>query len=172
MSKRDDLAVTTARGAMIVVFGNATALIIGAVGVLLLARVLPPEEYGLYTIALVPSTFFVLLVDWGIDAALPRFLVQRRVEADPDALRAFVWAGLLFKWLLSMGLAVVLVFVAAPLATQVLNRPETALLIQASALVVVGQPLYQTASFLRRHKTLDTCGNLGPHTLDLQQFRF
>jgi O-antigen/teichoic acid export membrane protein len=145
MSKRDDLAVASARGAMITVLGNATALIIGAVGVLLLARVLSPAEYGKYTIALIPSAFFILLVDWGINAALPRFLVHRRVNSDPDALRALVWSGLLVKWLISMGLAVVLVLVAAPIATQVLNRPDTGLLIQASALVVVGQPLYQTA---------------------------
>jgi O-antigen/teichoic acid export membrane protein len=145
MSERDDLAVATARGAVITMLGNATALIIGAVGVLLLARVLSPADYGRYTIAIIPSSFFVLLVDWGIDAALPRFLVQRRIDHDPGHLRALVWAGLIVKWLISMVLAVVLVSFAAPIATQVLNRPDARILIQASALVVVGQPLYQTA---------------------------
>jgi O-antigen/teichoic acid export membrane protein len=145
MAERDDLAVATARGAVITMLGNATALIIGAVGVLLLARVLSPADYGRYTIAIIPSSFFVLLVDWGIDAALPRFLVQYRLQGNPEQLRALVWAGLIVKWLISMVLAVVLVSLATPIATQVLNRADAQLLIQASALVVIGQPLYQTA---------------------------
>jgi O-antigen/teichoic acid export membrane protein len=145
MSERDDLAVATARGAVITMLGNATALIIGAGGVLLLARVLSPADYGRYTIALIPSSFFVLFIDWGINAALPRFLVRGRIGQDPEQLRSLVWAGLIIKWLISMVLAVGLVLVAEPIATQVLNRPDARILIQASALVVVGMPLYQTA---------------------------
>jgi O-antigen/teichoic acid export membrane protein len=141
MSDRDDLAVATARGAVITMLGNATALIIGAGGVLLLARVLSPADYGRYTIALIPSSFFVLFIDWGITAAVPRFLVRGRIGQDQEQLRALVWAGLIIKWGISMVLAMILVVLAEPIATQVLNRPDVRILIQASALVVVGLPL-------------------------------
>jgi O-antigen/teichoic acid export membrane protein len=144
MGEREDVVTVTARGAVIAILGNASALVIGAVGVLLLARVLTPADYGQYTIALIPSTFFILFTDWGIDAALPRFLVQSRVIANQEQLRAFVWSGLIVKWVIGMGLAVVLVLFAAPIAGGILNRPDVYPLVQASALVVIGQPLYQT----------------------------
>jgi O-antigen/teichoic acid export membrane protein len=136
--------MATARGAVIVMLGNIAALIISAIGVLLLAKLLSPAEYGRYTIALLPAHFCVLFIDWGINAALPRFLVQHRIVQAQDSQRVLVWAGLIVKWLISLILFAALVVLAEPIATQVLNRPDAQLLIQVSALVVVGETLFQT----------------------------
>ena len=37
-----------------------------AIGTIILARIITPAEYGLYSIALIPSYMAILFRDWGL----------------------------------------------------------------------------------------------------------
>jgi O-antigen/teichoic acid export membrane protein len=120
------------------------ALAIAAGGVILLAGIMTPEEYGVYTLALVPASFFNLFIDWGINQALPRFLVLSRTHRDNDQTRQLIWAGLLVKVSAGVMLSIIIYAFADILAIRLLDRPQTADFIRLSALGMMAQPLYET----------------------------
>ena len=68
------------KNSVVLVIGNTIAMMINAVGVILVARMLLPAEYGLFTITLILPGFFRLLTGWGIDLTLIRLIARRRAQ--------------------------------------------------------------------------------------------
>jgi PST family polysaccharide transporter len=132
---RDDIeiAATTARGTVITLVGNILAVVFGAIGVLVTARVLSPEEYGLYTVAMLPVTILNLVAGVGIDQAVPRFLVLSRTQPETAKPHHLVYASLLVKLGTGTSLALLQYLTADSLAL-LLNRPLLTPYIRIAAL--------------------------------------
>jgi O-antigen/teichoic acid export membrane protein len=97
-----------------------------AVGVLL-ARLLPPAEFGLAGLAMVVITFATLVSEMGLGIAV----VQRRPLTDRHLRTAFTAS-------LSMGIAAAAaIYLLAPLAAPLLRSPELPPLLRAMTLVFV-----------------------------------
>jgi O-antigen/teichoic acid export membrane protein len=139
----DDVTAVAARGTVITLVGNIIAVVIGAVGVLVTAQVLTPSEYGQYTVAVLPVAILSLLSGWGVDQALPRFLVRSRTLRRTQEIPHLVYTGLALKAITGLILAATQ-FVFADTIAQLLNRPEISPFIQISALAVMMQPIYTT----------------------------
>lgn len=104
------------------------------VGVLL-ARLLPPTEFGLAGLAMVLITFATLVSELGLGIAV----VQRRPLTDRHVRTAFTAS-------LSMGIAVAaLIYLLSPLASPLLRSPELPPLMRAMTLVFVFGALGATA---------------------------
>jgi PST family polysaccharide transporter len=104
------------------------------VGVLL-ARLLPPAEFGLAGLAMVLITFATLVSELGLGIAV----VQRRPLTDRHVRTAFTVS-------LSMGIAVAfLIYLLSPLSAPLLRAPELPPLLRAMTLVFVFGALGATA---------------------------
>lgn len=104
------------------------------VGVLL-ARLLPPAEFGLAGLAMVLITFATLVSELGLGIAV----VQRRPLTDRHVRTAFTAS-------LSMGIAAAaLIYLLSPLAAPLLRSPELPPLLRAMTLVFVFGALGATA---------------------------
>jgi O-antigen/teichoic acid export membrane protein len=69
----DELTTTAqkaAQGRLFLFIGNASSTVILAVGAILVARLLGPSSYGLYTLSLIIPTLLVSLSDAGMNFAL------------------------------------------------------------------------------------------------------
>jgi len=64
----------SATGSFQLFIGVATSTIAMAVGTIILARLMLPEEYGLYSIALIQSYMIVLFRDWGVNSAITKYV--------------------------------------------------------------------------------------------------
>jgi lipopolysaccharide exporter len=96
------------------------------VGVLL-ARLLPPAEFGLAGLSMVLITFATLVSELGLGIAV----VQRQPLTDRHVRTAFTAS-------LSMGIAVAaLIYLLSPLAAPLLRSPELPPLLRAMTLVFV-----------------------------------
>jgi O-antigen/teichoic acid export membrane protein len=137
-----DIATSTARGAIVTVLGSAVTAVIVAISSLVIARVLTPAEFGQYTVALIPASISSTVIGWGIDQALPLFLIRSRTQHRESEHQKLIYAGLVVKGLAGVGFALVLVLFAEPIAVRLLNRPEVTVLIQATALAVIANPVY------------------------------
>lgn len=71
--KLTEIAEDSARGGFFLFTGNALSLIILAVGSIIIARLLGPENYGVYSLSLVVPSILAGLIDFGISSALIRF---------------------------------------------------------------------------------------------------
>jgi len=71
---------TSAIGSFQLFIGQASSTIIMAAGAIILARLITPEEYGLYSIALIPSYMAILFRDWGINSAITKYTASLRAQ--------------------------------------------------------------------------------------------
>jgi stage V sporulation protein B len=138
-----DLVRGSARGSLILMVGQVITTVISAVTMIWIARVIGDDSYGLYTVALVPVSLFMLLQDLGVSQALMRFCAMYRHEGR-QGLRGVVYTGLLFSGVTSLFFSVLLFVFAEPVASLYLQRPEVASLVRAAALSILGQGLLTT----------------------------
>jgi len=71
-----EVAEDSVRGGFFLFAGNASQLVVLAVASIVIARLLGPEDYGLYSLSLVVPSILAGLVDFGIVSALIRFLAK------------------------------------------------------------------------------------------------
>jgi len=76
------IAQKAARGGLFLFIGNASSTVILAVGAILVARLLGPFSYGLYTLTVAIPVLLVALADAGMNFALVRLPARRRSEGD------------------------------------------------------------------------------------------
>jgi len=142
MQKAIEIGKTSVTGSFQLFVGMAASTIITALGIIILARLMTPEEYGLYSVALIPSSMTILFRDWGINSAIIKYAASLRAQKSEEKIYEIIVAGLIFEIATGFVLSVILVFLSGFIASTVLHRPESAPLIAiASAAVFAGAPL-------------------------------
>jgi len=125
--------------------GKAASTIILAVGSIILARLMTPAEYGLYTIALVPSMTISLFRDWGIGKAMAKYVSYYKAMGKDENIHDIITTGLIFRVTIGLVLSLLSLFLASFIATTVFNRPETTFLISIASIVILAESLLTAA---------------------------
>ncbi len=73
MSKAADMAKVSARGGFHLLWGLVISTVISAVGTIIIANLLSPDEMGLYYIALAAPLLIQYFRDWGVGAAMIKY---------------------------------------------------------------------------------------------------
>ena len=89
---------------------------ISTVAFIALARLLPPEAFGLVALATVVTAFIEILLDQGFSAA-----IVQRTDLEPEHLDTAFWISVLIGLLLTLG-----AIAASELAAAFFNEPELA----------------------------------------------
>jgi O-antigen/teichoic acid export membrane protein len=88
---------TAVEGGFYVFTGNALSTVVLVVASITIARLLGASNYGLYSVALIPSSFMLLFTDFGVNQALVRFLAKLKSEGKEDEIQILAKMGLLFE---------------------------------------------------------------------------
>jgi O-antigen/teichoic acid export membrane protein len=123
-------------------FGQIASTVILAVSSIFLARFLGADQYGVYTIVLIPVAIVFLIQDMGTSPAFIRFCAMYRHEERTGDLREVIKTGLIFVSLTSMALSVALYLSSGLIASVFLRRPELEYLVKTSSFAVFGSGLY------------------------------
>jgi O-antigen/teichoic acid export membrane protein len=145
VSKAISLARTSTRGGFNLFWGVAASSIISALGVIFVARILSPSEYGLFAIALIAPNLIQIIRDLGIDQATIKYTAQYNQENKPANIKNVLAAEITFELLLGSVLSVVSYLLSGFLATTIFNRPEITSLIQMASLAIFGHSLLKAA---------------------------
>ncbi len=116
-----DLAAAAREGglrAVSLLGGQAVSYLIAGIGSIIIARLLGPEGYGLYSLALAVPTLVALFTDFGVSQALVRLTARER--GSPD-LPGKVTSALLFALFTALAAASAGVL-AAPLLSEIVVR--------------------------------------------------
>ncbi|MGA2682166.1 MAG: oligosaccharide flippase family protein [Candidatus Bathyarchaeia archaeon] len=139
MSKAADMAKVSAKGSFHLLWGLVASTVISAVGTILVARLLAPSEFGLYSIALTAPNLIGLFSDWGVATAMIKFTAQYKSENKTAEMNSIFVAGLVFKTVLGLSLTIISFLLSGFLATTVFDRPQMTSLIQvASSIILTG----------------------------------
>ncbi|MEM4727026.1 MAG: flippase [Candidatus Bathyarchaeia archaeon] len=129
-----------ARGSLILLIGQTASTAVNAAGVILLARFLGAEGYGLVVLATIPVSLIALLSDLGVSAAMTRFIAHYRSEG-----RGEVWpimkAGIIFNMSVGGILFISSFLLSSYIAEGVFHRPEVAGLIKVASTTLLSNSL-------------------------------
>jgi len=140
------IAQKAARGGLFLLIGNASSTVILAVGAIIVARLLGPSSYGLYTLTVTIPTLLVAVSDAGMNSALIRLPARARSEGNRARANRLIRLGFLLKLAISTVAFVICYFGSATIATTVLNRPELAPFIQLASLMIVFQAIFEATN--------------------------
>jgi O-antigen/teichoic acid export membrane protein len=133
----------SAAGSLVLMIGQIITTIISAVTIIWIAAALGKTSYGEYTVAFVPASLLMTFQDLGVSTALMRFCALYRHEGRAG-LRSIVVTGLLFSFVTSLVLTLLLYFFSGPVSLLYL-RPEIEPLIRAISLSILGNGVLLTA---------------------------
>ena len=156
MHRIEETAAQSVKGSFTLLIGNYISLIINAAGTILVALMLSPAEYGLFTITLVLPSLFSLFTNWGIDQALINFIARHRSQKKQDEINSLIRTGYAFKIALGVLLSIALYLSAEFLTTVVLKRPEVSEYVRIASIYIFSSTIYNiTISILTGFEKMD-----------------
>ena len=146
MNEFNDIAKASVRGGFFIFIGSISSTIIMAITSILVARLLGPENYGLYTIVMIAPTFLITLSDLGISSALTRYSAHFHVEGKNREAASLIKIGILFKLTFTLIISLFLILLSEEIATYILNRPGIGPLIRIASVYLIGQAVLNSVS--------------------------
>ena len=142
MSELIEYARQSVKGGLELSVGMAISTAISALGTIIITRLLSPDEYGLYTVAMVPAMMIGLFRDWGVNSAVVRYVPYYRARGEEDRVKAVLKAGLTFAVFTGLLFAFFTLGISNFVSDIVLKKPSVAPLIRISAIWVFSMALF------------------------------
>ncbi len=140
-TKLTSIAEDSARGAFALMIGDAATNVLAAIASILIARLLDPDGYGLYTLALTVPLIMNYLMGLGLDQALIRFPAKLRSDGRESLIARTIRAGMGLRFLIGV-LVFLLVFTFSWFfATYLLNRPDMSFLVSIASITILLQSI-------------------------------
>ena len=144
MSKKLSLAKVSARGGFNLFWGTAISSIISSIGIIIIARLLSPSDYGLYSITLIAPNLIIIFRDLGVDQATVRYIAKYNSENKNDEIKSVLIASIVFETIIGTVLFLITFFLA-DLIGNIFNRPEIIVLIQIVSITILSDAFLKTA---------------------------
>jgi len=137
MEKALEMGKTSVTGSFHLLIGVATSTVIMAIGTIILTRLMSPAEYGLYSVALIPSLTITLFRDMGVNTAMTRYIANLKAANKPTEVRDVIFAGLIFEIAVGLALSLLSIFLATFITSTIFHRPESTLLVSISSATIL-----------------------------------
>jgi len=137
----------SARGSFFLATGNVVATVISALSVFIVARLLGPQLYGVYTITLAVPSLLLIFTGFGIDEALTRFSANLRIKGENQSLARTIRLGVTLRAITGIAMFTVCYVFSDYLAAHVISRPEYGIYVRLASIVILLQAiLYSTSA--------------------------
>ena len=140
------IASEAARGGVFIFTGNTLSTIILGIASIIIARLLGPNDYGLYSVVFIIPSLMMIFVNPGITSAIIKFLAQFRYEKKYDELSDIIRIGVLFELFMSLAIFSITFLLARELAVFLLKRGSTTFLVRIASFVILGQALFAVSN--------------------------
>lgn len=135
-----------ARGAYHLFVGNFSYTLLVAIASIVIARLLGPADYGLYSLALVIPSYLYTVVQLGFNQAAIFYSAKYRSEGSVSKAYEFILSITFFQLAVSGGAILLLIPLSADISRIVLDRPELTYLMPVALATVLGHVGYYTIS--------------------------
>lgn len=136
------IAEESARGSFSLMAGTFASTVIGAIVVIIMARLLGPVGYGLYTLSFVLPALFATFADFGLSPALTRYGASLRSQHKYGRLADMIGSGLLFNLSTSLAASLLAFALSNQLAASVLQRQDMGRLVALASVTILFQGLF------------------------------
>ena len=109
---------------------------------MIIARLLGPEDYGIYSLALVLPTILAGLINFGMTSAITHFSAKLIAEGKKQNISKLIETSLLFELLVSLIASVFCFFFSEVLAKFLIGRAELNLQVRLASTLILLQTLF------------------------------
>jgi len=135
-----------ARGAYHLFVGNFSYTLLVAIASIVIARLLGPSDYGLYSLALVVPGYLYTAVQLGFNQAAVYYTSRYRSAGFSAKAYEFVYSITLFQLIVAALSIAILIPFSTSISTMLLDRPELGPMIPFALITVLGHVGYYTIS--------------------------
>jgi len=114
--------------------------------VFVVAHLLGPELYGVYTLSLVVPTLLLQVIDFGVNQGLIRFSATLRVKGERRQIATLIRNAFLFKIVAGLMISCFTILFSDYFATYAINRPDMSMYIRLASLMVLFYPILDIAT--------------------------
>ncbi len=145
-----------AKGGSFLAAGDLFNYLSRTVSALVLAKALGASNYGLYNLAVSASFVFSGVADFGMEAAMERFIAVYRRRDDHHGVRGSIQVGVWVTLVFSLFLTLVMLLFSPWLAATLFHEPDLKILLQLFAFIVPVLALTNILSAVARgYKRMD-----------------
>ena len=137
--------IRTSQDALIVFVGNFLSTLFLAVSAIIVARLLQPENYGVYSVSLVVSSVILLFTDFGVDSALVKYVSKFNALKKEEVVREIIVKGLMLKFLIVSAASIINYSFALELSTVLAERPELSYYVSLTAFLTFSTALMNSS---------------------------
>jgi O-antigen/teichoic acid export membrane protein len=140
------VAERSAYGGMYLFIGNILSTGILAIGSIIIGRLLGPDNYGLYSLAIVVPSLLIGLIDFGITTAITRFSAKFKAEGKDSEVRKVVKTAVLFELIVGIIASLFCFAFSYSLSSFLINRPEASFYVRIASFLILFQTLFNVLS--------------------------
>lgn len=129
----EKVLVRTSQDALVVFVGNFLSTLFLAISAIVVARLLQPENYGIYSVSLVVSSILLLFTDFGIDSALVKYVSKFDTLKKEEIVKEVVIKGFTLKLVIVSLISLINYLFALELSTVLAERPELSYYVSLTA---------------------------------------
>ncbi len=139
------LGAGAARTASFVMIGKFSSIIFLGLAFIVIARLLGPSEYGIYTLALAVAGFTGAIGNLGVGTALNKFIPQHLYRKDMRAIEDILANSFFITLIMGIVIAVITAALSGIIAADVFHNPSYALVIEIAAISIIASMLFSTS---------------------------
>jgi stage V sporulation protein B len=125
---------------------NLVANVILGLSSLLVARLLGPQNYGIYTLALSLPFFIQILIGMGVTNAITRFSSYHLAKVDLQTARRMTRNGISFLLISGLAFTIITLVLSPYFSTILLHRSDITIYVEVSSLFVITQTMFSCVS--------------------------
>lgn len=141
-----EIAEESTRGSFFLALGSFLSTVISAVGVFIIAGLLGPELYGVYTLCFTVPTILLLLVNLGVNQGLTKFSASLLAKGQTGKLAKLIHNGIIFNSIIGLIFFLLCFIFSDPLATYVIARPEYGSYVRVTSFIILFQSIFNSAN--------------------------
>jgi O-antigen/teichoic acid export membrane protein len=137
------VAQASAKGTLILFVGNLVSTGVVTIATIIIARLLGPGGYGIYTLAFVVPSILLLFVGFGVSTAVTRYVAYSLSTGDIARAASMTRTAVIFSLFFGLFLSAINLIAAPYFVVVFLHRPELVQYTQISSLFVVAVAVSQ-----------------------------
>jgi len=127
--------------------GTFSAMVLLGLNSIIIARLLGPVNYGLYTLSFGIPYFLLGFIDLGMTTAAQRYISEFMAKRKLTSAKKVFQITSSYMLTLSLVFTVLFLILSNYIASSILNRPELAIYLRISALVILLETIFRYISY-------------------------
>ncbi len=142
-SEKEEIGARTAGVASLMVFGRFIAMILSGIAFIIVARLLGPSVYGIYTLAIAFAGFFGLgFGDLGVSVAFSKFIGQYSMKTEKDEIERVISSGYAAVTISGLVFTLVVFLLSGFVSAHILSNASLTYVMQIVSFSIITAMLY------------------------------